>query len=153
MSADDHTELGADVVINPSAVIADSALRALERMNGVQGLTAGGCIDGTEERMAILIHRSPDPDSIASAAALRAIAASRDVDADIIYDGEIGHQENRAFVNLLGIDLTSNEDVDLDEYGTFALVDAAKGGEPAVESVDIVIDHYEHEHELEHDAA
>ncbi len=127
VSADDLTELGADVVINPSAVIADSALRALETGElEYKASQLGDVIDGTEERMAILIHRSPDPDSIASAAALRAIAASRDVDADIIYEGEIGHQENRAFVNLLGIELTSNEDVNLDEYDTFALVDVAK---------------------------
>jgi nanoRNase/pAp phosphatase (c-di-AMP/oligoRNAs hydrolase) len=153
VSADELTELGADVVINPSAVIADSALRALETGElEYKASQLGDVIDGTEERMAILIHRSPDPDSIASAAALRAIAASRDVEADIIYEGEIGHQENRAFVNLLGIELTSNEDVDLGEYDTFALVDVAKGGEPAIDSVDIVVDHYEHEHELEHDA-
>jgi nanoRNase/pAp phosphatase (c-di-AMP/oligoRNAs hydrolase) len=154
VSADELSELGADVVINPSAVIADSALRALETGElEYKASQLGDVIDGTESRMAILIHRSPDPDSIASAAALRAIAKSRDVEADIVYEGEIGHQENRAFVNLLGIDLASREEVDLDEYDTFALVDVAKGGEPAIDGVDIVIDHYEHEHDEEHDAA
>ncbi|GGN89647.1 MULTISPECIES: DHH family phosphoesterase [Haloarcula] len=152
VSADELTELGADVVINPSAVIADSALRALETGElEYKASQLSDVIDATEDRMAILIHRSPDPDSIASAAALRAIAASRDVEADIIYEGEIGHQENRAFVNLLGIELDSRRSVSLEDYDTFALVDVAKGGEPDIDSVDIVIDHYEHDHE--HDAA
>ena len=150
VSADELTELGADVVINPSAVIADSALRALETGElEYKASQLGDVIDGTEERMAILIHRSPDPDSIASAAALRAIAASRDIEADIIYEGEIGHQENRAFVNLLGIDLASREEVDLAEFDTFALVDVAKGGELPVDDIDIIIDHYEHDEEYD----
>jgi nanoRNase/pAp phosphatase (c-di-AMP/oligoRNAs hydrolase) len=146
VSADELTDLGADVVINPSAVIADSALRALETGElEYKASQLADVIDATEERMAILIHRSPDPDSIASAAALRAIAQSRDVEADIVYEGEIGHQENRAFVNLLGIELASRAEVDLETFDTIALVDVAKGGEPIVDDIDIVIDHYEHE--------
>ncbi|RXK49046.1 DHH family phosphoesterase [Halorientalis pallida] len=153
VSADELTEAGADVVINPSAVIADSALRALETGElEYKATQLADVIADTDERMAILIHRSPDPDSIASAAALQLIADSLDVDADIIYQGEIGHQENRAFVNLLGIELRQSSDVDLDEYDTFAMVDHAKGGEPEVEhEVDVVIDHFEPEHD--HDAA
>jgi len=145
VSADELTDAGADVVINPSSVIADSALRALETGElEFQARNLADVIDGTTDRMAILIHRSPDPDSIASAAALHEIAASRDVEADIIYEGEIGHQENRAFVNLLGIELTPGTDVDFDDYDTVALVDYAKGGEPALSDIDIVIDHFEH---------
>ena len=146
VSADELTESGADVVINPSAVIADSALRALETGElEFKARNLADVIDDTDDRMAILIHRSPDPDSIASAAALQEIAESRDVEADIIYEGEIGHQENRAFVNLLGIELTPGADVDFDDYDTVALVDYAKGGEPAVGNIDVVIDHFEHD--------
>ena len=97
VTADELDEMGVDVVINPSAVIADSALRALEtgelEHKAEQLATV---IDETDGRMAILAHRSPDPDSIASAVALKAITESRDVETDILYDGEIGHQENRA---------------------------------------------------------
>jgi len=146
VSADELTDHGADVVINPSAVIADSALRALETGElEFKARNLAEVIDDTDERMAILVHRSPDPDSIASAAALRDIAASRDVEADIVYEGEIGHQENRAFVNLLGIDLVSRDEVDMADYDTVALVDYAKGGEPATERIDILVDHYEYE--------
>jgi len=149
VSADELTELGADVVINPSAVIADSALRALETGElEYKARQLGEVIDRTEHRMAVRVHRSPDPDSIASAAALQAIAQSRDVEADIVYDGEIGHQENRAFVNLLGIELVSRDGIDLSEYDTIALLDHAKSGEPEAEqTADIIVDHYEHEHE------
>jgi len=147
VSADELTDLGADVVINPSAVIADSALRALETGElEYKARNLADVIDDTDGRMAILVHRSPDPDSIASAAALRDIAASRDVEADIIYEGEIGHQENRAFVNLLGIDLVSRDEVEMADYDTVALVDYAKGGAPAeAEAIDILVDHYEKE--------
>ena len=151
VSADELTEQGADVVINPSAVIADSALRALETGElEFKASQLADVIDDTESRMAILIHRSPDPDSIASAAALRAIAESRDVDADIIYEGEIGHQENRAFVNLLGIDLSPDIEVSMTDYDTVALVDYAKGGSPDIDmDIDILVDHYEPEHDFD----
>ena len=151
VTADELDEMGVDVVINPSAVIADSALRALEtgelEHKAEQLATV---IDETDGRMAILAHRSPDPDSIASAVALKAIAESRGVEADILYDGEIGHQENRAFVNLFGIDLTPLSEVTLDTYDTVALVDHAKASEPAVEEgVDVFIDHFEPEIDYE----
>jgi nanoRNase/pAp phosphatase (c-di-AMP/oligoRNAs hydrolase) len=150
VSADELSEVGADVVINPSAVIADSALRALETGElEYKAQQLAEVIDGTEKRLAILIQHSPDPDSIASAAALRAIAAERDVEADIVYEGEIGHQENRAFVNLLGIELVARDAVDLADYDTFALVDAPGGDELPVDSVDIVVDHYDHDEEIE----
>ncbi|MXR50776.1 NAD(P)-binding domain-containing protein [Halovenus sp. WSH3] len=153
VSSDALTEAGADVVINPSAVIANSALRALETGElEYKTRKLAEVIDETDGKLAIRIHRSPDPDSIASAAALKALAESRDVEADIIYEGEIGHQENRAFVNLLGIELVSGETIDEAAYDTIAIVDHAKGGEPDEDQqIDIIVDHYEQEHE--HDAA
>ncbi|WP_435194657.1 DHH family phosphoesterase [Natronomonas sp. EA1] len=152
VTADELQKLGVDVVVNPSAVIADSALRALETGElEYKAEQLAEVIDDTSGKMAILAHRSPDPDSIASAVALKAIAQSRDVDADIIYEGEIGHQENRAFVNLFGIDLLARDDVSLEDYDTIALVDYAKASEPVVDRpVDIFIDHYEPE--IDYDA-
>jgi nanoRNase/pAp phosphatase (c-di-AMP/oligoRNAs hydrolase) len=153
ISADDLSTDGADVVINPSAVIANSALRALQTGElEYKARQLADVIDETEGEIAILIHQGPDPDSIASAAALGGLAESRDVAADIIYEGEIGHQENRAFVNLLGIDLVSAETINVDDYDTVALVDHGKGGEPLPDlDIDVIIDHYEHE--LDHDVA
>ena len=151
VSSDTLTEAGADVVINPSTVIADSALRAL-KTGEIEYKTQklAEVIDGTDERLAIRIYRSPDPDSIASATALQAIAESRGIEADIIYEGEIGHQENRAFVNLLGIELVSAADADLKEYDTIAVVDYAKTDElDEAEGIDIIVDHYEHTEEYD----
>ncbi|WP_254768145.1 DHH family phosphoesterase [Salinilacihabitans rarus] len=146
VSGDELSDLGADVVINPSTVIADSALRALE--SGELEYNAGKLAEIIEEtagRLAIVTQDSPDPDSIASAAALQAIADHLGVEADIIYMDEIGHQENRAFVNLLGIDLLQWDDVeDRSAYDTVALVDRATSGEMEFD-VDIIVDHREPE--------
>ena len=150
VTADELREGGADVVINPSVVIADSALRTLEQGElEYRAARLAEVVDGGET-LAILAHRSPGPDSIASAVALAAIAESRDVEADILYAGEIGHQENRAFVNLLGIELTPMADTDLADYDTVALVDYAKASEPVIEgAVDVFIDHFEPEVDYE----
>ncbi|MFA9515929.1 DHH family phosphoesterase [Halopenitus sp. H-Gu1] len=154
VSEDELRDLGADVVINPSTVIADSALRSLETGElEYMARQLGDILTETDGEMAILTHDTPDPDSIASATALQAIADSFDVDADILHPGDIGHQENRAFVNLLGIDLLSREEAQsLSEYETIAIVDHAKSGDPEATidaDVDIYIDHLEAEAELD----
>ncbi|MFO7927888.1 MAG: DHH family phosphoesterase [Halobacteriota archaeon] len=146
VTADELRGAGADVVINPSVVIADSALRALEQGELEYKANQLADIIDRGDSLAILAHRSPGPDSIASAVALQAIAEARGVEADILYEGEIGHQENRAFVNLLGIELVSLAETDLDVYDTLALVDCAKATEPVIDGdVDILIDHFEPE--------
>ena len=148
VSEDELRELGADVVINPSTVIADSALRSLETGElEYMARQLAEVIAGGGGRMAILTHDNPEPDSIASATALQAIADAFGVEADILYSGDVGHQENRAFVNLLGIDLLSRSDAPpLSEYATVAAVDLAKSAETDVDpgvGVDIHIDHIE----------
>ncbi len=155
VTKDELVELGADVVINPSAVIADSALRALEAgelAHKTQQLIE--ILRSTDGDVAILSHDNPDPDSIATAVALQAVAAEYGVSADILYDGEMGHQENSAFVNTLGIELSARSAVDpLDTYGAVALIhyaDAGEGGTEAVdvETVDIYIDNENPETEV-----
>ena len=152
VSGDRLSEAGADVVINPSTVIADSTLRALETGElEYRARQLVEVIEGTNDRMSIRIHRSPDPDSVASAVALQAIAAAQGVEADIVYDGDIGHKENRAFVNLLGIDLVQVDEADATGYDTVAVI-AQQHGEPDHEAdADILIDHSEHDHT--HDTA
>jgi len=144
--------LGSDVVVNPSTVIAESALRSLESGElQYKARQLADILDTTDGRLAILTKDNPDPDSIASATALQAIAEEFDVEADILYDGDIGHQENRAFVNLLGIELLSREEaLDMGQYERFALVDNMKSDEGSVAmSVDILIDHYEPDEDLD----
>jgi len=145
VTSEELRELGADVVVNPSQVISDAALRALESGElEYKARQLSEVIESTTNRLAIVTHDNPDPDSIASGVALQAIAEHLGIDADILYFGDIGHQENRAFVNLLDIELTPFEDVDIEEYDTVALIDPAKAGEVTIDKpIDILIDHYE----------
>jgi len=98
--------------------------------------------------LAVVAHDNPDPDAIASACGLVAIAESVGVPADAYYFGEISHQENRALVNLLGLSLypVDSESFEPTEYGTIALVDHAQPGVndslPPETEVGIVIDHH-----------
>ena len=145
VSGDELTELGADVVINPSTVIADAALRAVESGElEYKAARLAEVIEGANGLLAIVTHDNPDPDSIASAVALEAIADHLGVGADICYFGEIGHQENRAFVNLLGVELTNLDSVeDLDDYDLVALLEGEATPEGLADRVDIYIDHAE----------
>ena len=152
VSEDELVELGADAVINPSEVIADSALRSLESGElEYKARQLADLLEGVDGRLAILTHDNPDPDSIASAVALQAIAGEHGAEADILYHGDMGHQENRAFVNLLGIDLLSRAEAPpLSEYGAVAIVDHMKSGPPEIDiDIDVFIDHFEPDEGIE----
>jgi len=139
---------GADVVFLPSLVIADAAVRYLGRVESVRhGRELLKLIKSVgKKKLGIIIHDNPDPDAIASGLALRNMAAHVGVDAEVIYRGEIGHQENRALVNLLNIPLQQTEELNLDEFDKIALVDVAIPGVnnalPEDAEVDIIIDHH-----------
>ena len=102
------------------------------------------------EELTIVCHNNPDPDCLASALALGRIAAAVGIDERrILYSGEISHQQNRAFINLLDIDLTEFDDEsvrDRPEGSLLAFVDHAIPGAnnrvPEGTAVDIVIDHH-----------
>ena len=100
-------------------------------------------IDG---RLAVVMHDNPDPDAIASALGVARVAECIGLDADACYFGTISHQENRAMVNLLDLDLVELDDGSLDEYDGVALVDHSRPGVndglSADTSVDIVVDHH-----------
>lgn len=98
----------------------------------------------------IVCHNNPDPDCLASALALGRIAAAAGIDeSHIYYSGEISHQQNRAFVNLLDIELKPfDADVLVDKPADsfIAFVDHSIPGQnnQVLEdiSLDIVIDHH-----------
>jgi len=77
---------------------------------------------------------------------LKEIAKSLGVEANILYHGRIGHQENKAFVNLLGIDLGKMEEHDPKNFDEIALIDCSIPGVnnmvPPNSYVGIVIDHH-----------
>ncbi|PSQ45248.1 RNA-binding protein [Halobacteriales archaeon SW_7_68_16] len=96
------------------------------------------------EHVSVLLHANPDPDAMASAMAVAAIARSVDTTATFQYPGQIRHQENRAFRTVLDLSLdriSSAEGID----GDVVLVDhnEPRGFEGA-ERVDpiSVVDHH-----------
>ncbi|WP_284013622.1 DHH family phosphoesterase [Halobaculum litoreum] len=98
----------------------------------------------------IVCHNNPDPDCLASALALGRIAAAAGIDErHILYSGDISHQQNRAFVNLLDIDLKAFDAdaiVDRAPGSLLAFVDHSIPGDnndvPEGTHVDVVVDHH-----------
>jgi nanoRNase/pAp phosphatase (c-di-AMP/oligoRNAs hydrolase) len=109
-------------------------------------------LSGAEE-LTIVCHNNPDPDCLASAFALGRIAMGAGIDEQrILYSGDISHQQNRAFVNLLDIELQSFEPgvvQNRPDGSLLAFVDHAVPGSNnrVLEGtpVDIVIDHHPNE--------
>jgi nanoRNase/pAp phosphatase (c-di-AMP/oligoRNAs hydrolase) len=124
---------GAAVAVEPADPDGDRSRR-------LHDLLAAG--DG----LAVVCHDNPDPDCLASAMALADIARDAGVeDVVVCYDGTISHQQNRAFVNLLELDLEPF-DPSLLADRLVAFVDHSVPGEnnsvPAETAVDVVIDHH-----------
>ncbi|MFT4947087.1 MAG: nanoRNase/pAp phosphatase (c-di-AMP/oligoRNAs hydrolase) [Natronomonas sp.] len=99
------------------------------------------------DRLAVVTHDNPDPDALASALALARVAEAADCPTEVCYYGEITHQENRAFVNVLGMELRNlGPEDDLSEFDGVALVDHSRPGVndqlPPDLPIDIVIDHH-----------
>lgn len=140
---------GADLVLYPQQVVAKAAIDHLrkfqkhhlsKRLFDLLGSWTG--------LLGIITHTNPDPDAISSAMGLAAIAkiANPDLETRILYDGIIGHQENRTLVNLLDIKMEKIRPEMLALCSHLALVDC-KG--PGVNNgllqttlVDIIIDHH-----------
>jgi nanoRNase/pAp phosphatase (c-di-AMP/oligoRNAs hydrolase) len=116
-------------------------------------MTSGGTLRESltpADELTIVCHNNPDPDCLASALALGRIAAAVGIDErHILYSGEISHQQNRAFINLLDIDLVEfdAESVQNRDPGSLlAFVDHSIPGSnnrvPEGTEIDIVIDHH-----------
>ncbi|AFK18706.1 bifunctional oligoribonuclease/PAP phosphatase NrnA [Haloferax mediterranei ATCC 33500] len=137
----------ADEIIDSRRIVTDRILDAVgtshtERLTRLMEVLRN--IDGP---LAVVMHDNPDPDAIAAALALQAIAKRVNVESDVCYFGDISHQENRALVNLLDLDLRVLDEVpEDDEYAGYALVDHSRPGVndrlPTDTNIDIVIDHH-----------
>lgn len=151
---EDLKGLGVDVVLTIPDIAARTAIGQLESAKSLRKAKELAAMieelkDKEDRKLGIVVHDSPDPDAIASALALRQIARHVGVSADILYRGEIGHHVNRAFVNILGIEMIQIEHGDdLKGYGKLALVDATVPGVhnplplPPEGKVNIIIDHH-----------
>ncbi|GFO63413.1 DHH family phosphoesterase [Geomonas paludis] len=98
-------------------------------------------------RILIVVHDNPDPDSLASAMALRHLFAVRlNREAVIAFSGMIGRSENLAMAKLLQIPLTPFPLIDLKAFPVICLLDTQPGtgnnSLPPEVRADIVIDHH-----------
>jgi nanoRNase/pAp phosphatase (c-di-AMP/oligoRNAs hydrolase) len=139
-TAGDGLVSAADRVLDPEQAVVSRFLDTA----GEPGLWA---VLRSIDRLAVVTHDNPDPDAIASGTALAELAADAGCEAEVCYYGEIGHQENRALVNVLDIDLRPlDPDTTLSSFDGFALVDHARPGVndqlPPETPVDIIIDHH-----------
>ncbi len=149
-STDQLADNGADVVLYPQKVVAKSAVNHMANLiasRNAQNLYS--LLSSWSGTLGIITHKNPDPDSISSAMALSVIAndASKGKLATrILYEGNIGHQENRAFVNLLEIKMEHLTKEILAQCNYLALVDCVAPGMnndlPPSTKINIIIDHH-----------
>ncbi|HET6405234.1 MAG TPA: DHH family phosphoesterase [Candidatus Thermoplasmatota archaeon] len=156
VSAEAFEKAGADRVITPSDVIARAVLKELGEFEKRRNVSALTSILQESKNVAIVMQSNPDPDALGSGIALKAICEHFEVPATLLYGGAIGHQENRAFVNLLELSLRQigpREDVRevLAAYDCIAIVDTSLPGKnnvlPEDLIPDIVFDHHQIEDE------
>ncbi|MFB6177976.1 MAG: DHH family phosphoesterase, partial [Halobaculum sp.] len=146
-AARDRLEAVADRVVDPDEEITTRLRDVVQTPAATRLRGLLHTLRGVTEPMIVVTHDNPDPDAIASALALVDIARRVGVDAEAGYSGDISHQENRALVNLLDIDLRDLSGVDVTEaYGSVALVDHSVPGvndslSPSVQP-SIVVDHH-----------
>lgn len=95
------------------------------------------------ERVLILVHDEPDPDSIGSALALRTLLGRDRRTAIFATHGTFSRPENVKMAQLLDLEVQQVESSDLESYQRIAMVDAQPnlfGG--LADEVDLVIDHH-----------
>ncbi|GAA0243583.1 DHH family phosphoesterase [Haladaptatus pallidirubidus] len=144
----------ADRLINPGSLVVDRLLSMTDQDTAFRTQDLRRTLRSIDGKLGIFMHDNPDPDAIASAVALEGLAESVGTEAETCYYGAISHQENRAFVNLLELDLRNlDPGDDLSEFAGFALVDHSSPGVndqlPEDTPVDVVIDHHPPTHPVE----
>lgn len=95
----------------------------------------------------VLMHDNPDPDCMAGAECLRALLTQElGIEVTVARGGIIGRAENRAMVQVLGLEHTPIDGLDLGKFGIVALVDTqpetGNNSLPKGHRVDIVVDHH-----------
>ena len=143
----DVEEIGADLVIVPSLVVAEKIFESIERREKESvAEELINTLKSIKGKFGIVLHDNPDPDAIGAGMALLEIAESLGIQADILYGGAIGVNGNRAFVNVLNLSMKHLSEVDITEYESLATVDfqpSMNTSLPSDAPVSIVIDHHE----------
>lgn len=155
--AEEATDLlknGADVAIKVEDVLTKEILTELENIEMRKSSSA--LVDTIKEAgdkgVAIFLQDNPDPDAIASGMALKRIVEKYDIKAELYYGGNIGHQQNKALVNLLNAQLFQlcmpAEAMNIvRSFGKVALVEASQPSKnnilPEYVVPDIIFDHHQ----------
>lgn len=150
VSAEKLRSAGADFVIYPQEVVARAAVHQVKKQHASRiSQKLFTLLAGWEGVLGIVTHKNPDPDAIASAMALSEIARRanpKTLTTRIFYEGNIGHQENRTFVNLLDIKMEHLAPDSLQKCNYLALVDTPAPGAnndvPPQTRFNIIIDHH-----------
>ncbi len=126
------TAAGAEFVLYPQEVVARSAILQIKKQHSSRiSQRLFTLLAGWEGTLGIITHKNPDPDAISSAMALAEIAKHanpKSLATRIFYEGSIGHQENRTFVNLLDIKMEHMTAEALQKCTYLALVDSSGPG-------------------------
>ena len=82
-------------------------------------------------KLLLILTGYPDPDNIASGLAHQFLAGEFEIETTLLCFHEVSHQENRALVKRLEINLVLyDETFDLEPYGLYAFVDTQKTDTP-----------------------
>lgn len=104
-----------------------------------------------------VIQDYPDPDALGSAFLHKIICDEYDIQFEIVFDGKVSHQQNKALVNLLGLELTRfDQSFDLDKFDGAVFIDNQGTTAPEITAsieekglpVLMVIDHHEPQERL-----
>ena len=144
------TTAGADFVLYPQEVVARQALLQVKKQHASRiSQRLFSLLASWEGTLGIITHKNPDPDAISSAMALAEIAKQangKTLATRIFYEGNIGHQENRTFVNLLDIKMEHLTADALAKCTYLAMVDCegpgANNDVPPQTKINIIIDHH-----------
>jgi nanoRNase/pAp phosphatase (c-di-AMP/oligoRNAs hydrolase) len=100
--AQSHPELLAAILVSLIVVVGGGyVLHQFSRPAGVRFAS----MIAEHERIAVLTHPNPDPDAMAAAMGVASLAEQVDTESTIQFPGKIRHQENRAFRNVLEVEL------------------------------------------------
>ncbi len=139
--------LPAHRVIDMNALAANGVLRAVEPSTVARTGRLVRTLRGLADPVRVVMHDNPDPDAIGAAVGVSHLIEVGGGTAEAVYGGAITHQQNRAFVNLLSLELTHVDEIErLEGAGGIVLVDHAHPGvndglDPE-QSVDVIIDHH-----------
>lgn len=100
-----------------------------------------------KRRLLIVLQDSPDPDALASAAALKTLVHNlAGIPGAITHRGEIGRGENRALAQYLRLNMHQCDHIEFDRFDLIAMVDTqpytGNNGLPEDVLPDVVIDHH-----------